>query len=93
MKTISVLRKEVLRDHLTKEIKENEAKLYELSNQLIKPSVERESHVAPNDNCEQKIAPESDQTQILMQVSILKDNISVLQTKLNIVERNILKSN
>ena len=71
MKTISKLRKEVLRDHLTEKIKENQAKLYELNKQLV---LETETKLLP------------------LQIDILMDNISMLQTKLNIVQRNISKS-
>ena len=84
MKTISNLRKEVLRDHLTKEIKENEANLYELNKQLIGLDQEKElCHL---------VNAKNDPTQIPLQIGLLMDNISTLQTKLNIVQRNIIKS-
>ena len=84
MKTISNLRKEVLRDHLTKEIKENEANLYELNKQLIGLDTEKELCRLVN--------AKYDPTQIPLQIGLLMDNISTLQTKLNIVQRNIIKS-
>ena len=84
MKTISNLRKEVLRDHLTKEIKENEANLYELNKQLIGLDTEKELYRLVN--------AKYDPTQIPLQIGLLMDNISTLQTKLNIVQRNIIKS-
>lgn len=41
MKTVSELRKEVLRNHLTYEIKGNEANLYKLNKQPIKLSAQK----------------------------------------------------
>lgn len=93
MKTVSKLRKEVLRDHLTKEISENEDNLYKLSKQLIMLKSQRETYVADIANNKQKIEMENEQTEISLKIGIVKDNISLLQSKLNIIERNILKSN
>ena len=93
MKTVSKLRKEVLRDHLTKEISENEDNLYKLSEQLIMLKSQRETYVADIANNKQKIEMENEQTEISLKIGIVKDNISLLQSKLNIIERNILKSN
>lgn len=92
MKTISNLRKEVLRDHLTKEIKENEANLYELNKQLIGLDPEKELCRSANAKYDQKVGSENDPTQIPLQIGLLMDNISTLQTKLNIIQRNIVKS-